>query len=193
MKATIRAFGGFTLLAGLLHTSNLYAQGVGTGSLNASALPVNGTVAIVATVLGLIAIGYWALSKKPNLLAALAGPALLIGVGGALIASPELRANLPPNFYEFTNPAGEYIDASAEFDDGYTSFSFYNASGVDLKVTQIDDPDLTGPFCQPVKPSVKSTEAVLEAAPAGTACTAGSVLAAGETCVLDYSDICDGH
>jgi hypothetical protein len=168
----------------------MYAQGVGTGPLSTSSLPVSGTLTLAATLLGLIAIGYWALRKKSNWLVALAGPALLMGAGAGLITSPELRADLP--FIAFTSPAGEYIDVSESFAQGQWYFEFKNQAGTDLKVVRVQMPNLNDcpPYIgKPEHTAAKPTQPVLEG-PSSSACVEGKTLAVGELCSLDLMGFC---
>ena len=212
-KTSFRAVGSLVLLTGLLEAPLSFAQGVGTGALAASSLPVSGSVTLAATVLGLIAIGYWALRKKSHLIVAVAGPVLLAGAGAFLVISPELRADNPlPDFVRlFTNPAGEEIDLRSVFADGQSFFVLMNTSGVRQKIVKIIRPDAEAclaffqnndddffPGGGPQKPTQLRSEA-----PGPSMCAVGDMLKSvslnfevepepEDYCQINFSDYCEG-
>lgn len=212
-KSYLRALGGLMIGAGLLQAPLVGAQVIGVGPLSASSLPVSGTVTLAATLLGLIAIGYWALRKKSRLIVAVAGPVLLAGAGAFLVISPELRADNPlPDFVRlFTNPAGEEIDLRSTFADGQSFFVLMNTSGVRQKIVKIIRPDAEAclaffqnndddffPGGGPQKPTQLRSEA-----PGPSMCAVGDMLKSvslnfevepepEDYCQINFAEYCEG-
>lgn len=170
------------------------AQGVGSGGFEAAALPATSTIGLSVAVIILSIAAFFVLRKR-NFAAALVGPTLVLAGATAIVASPELRAQM--GLQQFTNPNGEYISVESQFAAGIPVFEFTNVSGQPLKIVRVQEasPQACLDFVlAPGKPQTEALKGDMRLQDAGFPdCMVGETLENGATCRVDFYLFCTGY
>ncbi|MDO6748025.1 midcut-by-XrtH protein [Gilvimarinus sp. 1_MG-2023] len=183
--SAVNAGGVLSLIALTIVTPLASAQGVGSSGI--SALPAVSSISIVATLIALAGIAFFALRNR-SFAAALIGPSLIVAGATAMVASPDLRA-AAGYMVQFSDSEGEYIDLQPEFSSGTRLFEITNTSGSPLRIVKVDDPDFSD--CGIEKSNTPAAKgAVSLQSPSFPTCTKGEMLENGATCQLDFVGFC---
>ncbi|HEY7883473.1 MAG TPA: midcut-by-XrtH protein, partial [Cellvibrionaceae bacterium] len=168
------------LLALLCCAPISFAQAITTGPL--SALPVNKPLMLVALAVLLVVVTFIVFKRKSMPLAVT--PLIVLATAAVLWQVPALKAQV---MLAFTNPAGETLPITVDFDGDSQSFAaadFTNSSGDALTIRQILLPTFEECFPDGLEPLTTPPAEVF------TPCSEGQVLRNNASCRVDVHSVC---